>query len=104
LNLLTNAVKFTPAGGRISLRVEAADQGLRFTIADTGIGMSPEMLSRLGQPFERADGDYSRSTEGTGLGLALTQSLVELQAGTMEVASTLGVGTTVSITLPSTAD
>jgi light-regulated signal transduction histidine kinase (bacteriophytochrome) len=101
LNLLTNAVKFTPAGGRISLRVEPADHGLRFTVADTGIGMSPEMLSRLGQPFERADGEYTHSTEGTGLGLALTQSLVELQAGTMEVASTLGVGTTVSITLPS---
>jgi light-regulated signal transduction histidine kinase (bacteriophytochrome) len=100
LNLLTNALKFTPAGGRVSLRVDVADQGLRFTIADTGIGMSPEMLSRLGQPFEQADGEYSRGIEGTGLGLALTKSLVEVQAGTMEVASTLGIGTTVSITLP----
>jgi len=100
LNLLTNALKFTPAGGRVSLRVEVADRGLRFTVADTGIGMSSEMLSRLGQPFEQADGEYNRGTQGTGLGLALTKSLVELQAGTMEVASTLGVGTTVSITLP----
>jgi signal transduction histidine kinase len=100
INLLTNAVKFTPAGGRILLRVDVADRGLRFTVADTGIGMSSEMLSRLGQPFEQADGEYNRGTQGTGLGLALTKSLVELQAGTMEVASTLGVGTTVSIILP----
>jgi light-regulated signal transduction histidine kinase (bacteriophytochrome) len=100
LNLLTNALKFTPAGGQVSLCVEVADQGLRFTIADTGIGMSPDLLSRLGQPFEQADEEYTSATEGTGLGLALTKSLVELQSGRMDVTSTLGVGTTVSITLP----
>jgi light-regulated signal transduction histidine kinase (bacteriophytochrome) len=100
LNLLTNAVKFTPAGGRVSLRVEVPGQSLRFVVADTGIGMSEAMLSRLGQPFEQADGAYNRGIEGTGLGLALTRSLVELQAGTMEVASALGVGTTVSVTFP----
>jgi light-regulated signal transduction histidine kinase (bacteriophytochrome) len=97
LNLLTNAVKFTPKGGRVSLRVETAGQSLRFIVADTGIGMSQEMLSRLGQPFEQADNDYSRSVEGTGLGLALTKSLVELQGGTMEIASALGLGTTISV-------
>jgi two-component system, chemotaxis family, sensor kinase Cph1 len=100
LNLLTNAVKFTPAGGQISIRVEAVGHWLRFIVADTGIGMSHEMLSRLGQPFEQADGEYNRSIEGTGLGLALIKSLVELQAGTMEVTSALGVGTTVSISFP----
>jgi light-regulated signal transduction histidine kinase (bacteriophytochrome) len=101
LNLLTNAVKFTPKGGLVSLRVEAAGQSLRFIVTDTGIGMSQDMLSRLGQPFEQEDGEYGRGIEGTGLGLALSKSLVELQGGSMEITSALGVGTTVSVSLPS---
>jgi light-regulated signal transduction histidine kinase (bacteriophytochrome) len=100
LNLLTNALKFTPAGGRVSMRVETADGSLRFVVADTGIGMSQEMLSRLGQPFERSGDHYNRQIEGTGLGVALTKALVELQGGWIAVASTLGVGTTVSVTFP----
>jgi signal transduction histidine kinase len=59
------------------------------------------MLSRLGQPFEQEDGEYGRGIEGTGLGLALSKSLVELQGGSMEITSALGVGTTVSVSLPS---
>lgn len=100
LNLLSNAIKFTPKGGRISLRIGVIGEALRMTVADTGVGMSPDMLSRVGQPFERSDDGYDRRTEGTGLGLALTKTLVELHGGTTEFTSTLGRGTSVSITFP----
>ncbi len=100
VNLLSNAVKFTPKGGRVDLTVDPIDGGLRMTVTDTGIGMSKEVLSRIGRPFEQADDGFGRQTEGTGLGLALTKSLVELHAGTMEINSVQGSGTSVSVTFP----
>jgi len=100
LNLLSNAVKFTGRAGEVSVDAETVDRGLRLTVTDSGIGMSNEMLSRVGRPFEQADNTINRGGEGTGLGLALTRSLVELHGGTMGISSVEGSGTSVTVTLP----
>lgn len=103
LNIVGNAVKFTRAG---TVRVESRrtrkdgrDWAL-FSVSDTGIGMTPQTLERLFTPFLQADGSNSRQFEGTGLGLAITKRLIEGMSGQIEVASTLGVGTTVLLRLP----
>jgi CheY-like chemotaxis protein len=102
VNLLTNAVKFTPAGGAVSLEVEAdAEAGLaRFAVRDTGIGIAPENLPRLFQPFVQLDSSLSRQHEGTGLGLALVRRLTELHGGSVSVESELGRGSCFTIVLP----
>jgi signal transduction histidine kinase len=103
LNLLSNAVKFTH-GGSITLAVarEQADDGeiLRFTVADTGIGMTPEQVAGLFQPFMQADTTATRKYGGAGLGLALSQRLCQLLGGTIAVASEPGAGSTFTVTLP----
>lgn len=100
LNLITNAIKFTPEGGTVSISVEAKAIGIIVHVADTGIGISEEDIARLAQPFEQIDSQHSRKHEGTGLGLALSKSLVELHGGNFSIESTLGEGTTVTFTLP----
>jgi len=100
INLLSNAIKFTPKGGDISIQTEAVSDGLMITITDSGIGMSEDMLSKIGQPFEQSDTAYNRATEGTGLGLALTKTLVELQEGRVAFTSALGQGTRVTLVFP----
>ena len=102
LNLLSNAVKFTPAGGAITVRAEraATTGGVRIAVTDTGIGISPEDLARLARPFEQVESQHSKTTQGTGLGLALTKSLVEMHHGEMKLESEPGKGTTVSFTVP----
>ncbi len=101
INLLSNAVKFTPAGGTITLRVASdADGGVAIAVEDTGIGMSAEQIPVALQPFSQIDNHLNRKYEGTGLGLALTRRLVELHQGTLEIASTVGKGTTVTVRLP----
>jgi signal transduction histidine kinase len=101
VNLLSNAVKFTPSGGRVSLST-AFDSGgaLRITIADTGIGIAPADIPRVLSPFTQVDNSFTRQHEGTGLGLPIAKSLAELHGGTLEIASALGRGTTVTVTLP----
>ena len=99
LNLLSNAVKFTPAGGSVTVRAEALGSDLELTVADTGVGVAPEDLARLGRPFEQAGGAEQRA-QGTGLGLSLVRSLAELHHGAMSIDSTLGEGTAVTIRLP----
>ncbi len=101
LNLTTNAIKFTPEGGVVTLSVEAKSAGLIVRVSDTGIGISAENISRLAQPFEQIDSQHSRQHEGTGLGLALSKSLVELHGGNFQITSVVGEGTTVIFTLPS---
>ena len=102
LNVLANAVKFTPAGGRVSLDGRlAADGGLVLTIADTGIGIEPDALSRVMEPFQQADMTVSRKFSGSGLGLAISRGLVRLHGGALTLASTPDAGTTVTISLPS---
>lgn len=100
LNLATNAIKFTPEGGTVTLKVEPKATGIIIHVSDTGIGISQDDISRLAQPFEQIDSQHSRKHEGTGLGLALSKSLVELHGGNFNITSTLGEGTTVTFTLP----
>ena len=99
LNLLSNAVKFTPSGGAVTVSVEALGADLELTVADTGVGVAPEDLARIGRPFEQAGGAEQRA-QGTGLGLSLVRSLAELHDGAMSIDSTLGEGTAVTVRLP----
>jgi len=105
LNLISNAVKFTPEGGSITLTLaafvgEGGEDRIRVACADTGIGIAPEDLARLARPFEQVEGQHSKTTQGTGLGLALTKSLIEMHGGTLLMQSRPGEGTTVSFDLP----
>ncbi|MEY9892856.1 signal transduction histidine kinase/DNA-binding response OmpR family regulator [Catenulispora sp. MAP5-51] len=104
LNLLSNAVKFTPAG-RIGVRARRRpDGGVEVTVADTGVGIAPHDQKHLFERFYRADNSRTRSVEGSGIGLSLVRSLVELHGGTIGVDSTLDEGTSVRIELPAAAD
>ena len=104
LNLIGNAVKFTPADGTVTVRLSSAGDDAVLQIIDTGFGMSPEHLAKLGTPFFRAeDNPHAASTEGTGLGVALTKSLVEMHGWRLAYASELDCGTTVTITMPGAA-
>ncbi|MEO5338586.1 MAG: ATP-binding protein [Magnetospirillum sp. WYHS-4] len=100
LNLLTNAIKFTPTGG--SVRLEAAMDGgmLAFSIADTGVGMRPEDVPRVLDPFVQLADQMTRHHEGAGLGLPLTKNLVELHGGHLTIETAPGRGTTVTATFP----
>jgi PAS domain S-box-containing protein len=101
VNLLVNAVKFTPPGGRVTISVaKGADGGLVITIADTGIGMSPEELQVALQPFHQIDSPLSKRFEGSGLGLPLARSLAELHGGRLVLDSRKGLGTVATILLP----
>jgi len=102
LNLITNAIKFTPEGGVVSVDVNVKSAGIIVQVSDTGIGIAPEDLKRLAQPFEQVETEKSRQVEGTGLGLALSKSLVELHGGNFRIESVVGEGTTVIFTLPNT--
>jgi len=99
LNLLTNAIKFTPAG-KVTLRVQKVPQGITFTVSDTGIGIAPEHIQLLFQPFKQLDSRCNRQYEGTGLGLALTRKLARLHGGNVTVKSTLGKGSDFTLLLP----
>ncbi|WP_337188902.1 ATP-binding protein [Phenylobacterium sp.] len=104
LNLLSNAIKFTPRGGRVTVRAELRDdplgQRVRIGVQDTGIGISPQDLERLARPFEQVESQHSKTTQGTGLGLALTKSLVEMHGGLLDLKSAPGQGTLASFALP----
>jgi two-component system cell cycle sensor histidine kinase PleC len=103
LNLLSNAVKFTPQGGTVSITAMAADGQAVIRVKDTGVGIRPDDLPRVVLPFAQANHERTRRGEGTGLGLPLSKGLVELHGGTFEIASRLGIGTTVTIHLPISA-
>jgi signal transduction histidine kinase len=116
-NLLSNAVKFTPNGGTVSLTAQSCklddsrfsdmgntnDSGVKITVTDTGIGINPDELNRIFNPFEQVETSKSRKFQGTGLGLSLTKSLVELHGGRIRAESEgEGKGSTFSFTLPIT--
>jgi two-component system cell cycle sensor histidine kinase PleC len=100
LNLLSNAVKFTPAGGRVTLRGRTSGDCIVLSIADSGIGIAPDALTRLGRPFEQVESQLTKSHQGSGLGLAISKSLVELHGGRMRIRSAPGKGTLVAVRLP----
>jgi two-component system cell cycle sensor histidine kinase PleC len=100
LNLLSNAVKFTPAGGQVTIRARNVGNTVVIGIADTGIGIAPDALQRLGRPFEQVESQLTKSHQGSGLGLAISKSLVELHGGRMSIRSTVGRGTMVLVRMP----
>ncbi len=100
-NLLSNAIKFTPAGGRVEVTTERGPDGsLRIAIIDTGIGMNTEETKTALEPYGQVRNDFTRTREGTGLGLPLVNALVDMHGGRLEIESEAGEGTTVTIVLP----
>ncbi|MBD2199297.1 MULTISPECIES: GAF domain-containing sensor histidine kinase [Calothrix] len=99
-NLLTNAIKFTPKGGNVTLRLWVEEDTAIFQVEDTGIGIPEEQLPLLFEKFQQLDTPYRRRYEGTGLGLALTKQLVELHRGRIEVESTVGIGSIFTVWIP----
>ncbi|TXN60231.1 PAS domain-containing protein, partial [Methylobacterium sp. WL18] len=102
-NLVQNAVKFTPAGGRIAVRVRRAGASTHLFVEDSGIGIPRADLARLGRPFTQVEAQMTRSHKGSGLGLAITRSMVELHGGTLRIRSEETVGTVVLVRLPAPA-
>jgi CheY-like chemotaxis protein len=117
INLLSNAVKFTPEGGRITLEVSYTRASplveniqpshettnyLRIDVIDTGIGIDPQNIGKLFQPFIQIDSALNRQYQGTGLGLALVKSIVEMHGGKVELTSQVGVGSCFTVLLPCT--
>ncbi len=101
LNFASNAVKFTARGGRVDIEAHAnGEGGADIVVRDTGIGMTPEDVARVGERFLQADGRLSRKYEGTGLGLVIAKRLVELHGGVLVVESKLGSGTVMTVKLP----
>jgi cell cycle sensor histidine kinase DivJ len=100
INLLSNAVKFTPRGGQVSVSARRRHDRIELIVADTGIGIAEEDLPRLGDPFFQAGSAYSRSHDGTGLGLSVVRGLVGLHRGEIAIESAPGEGTTVTVSLP----
>ena len=100
VNLLSNAVKFTPDDGRVIVRSHALPDSIVLMIADTGIGIAPASLRRLGNPFEQVESQLTKTYQGSGLGLAIARSLTNLHGGSMKLRSKLGVGTVVRVPLP----
>ncbi|TIN24097.1 MAG: PAS domain-containing sensor histidine kinase [Mesorhizobium sp.] len=100
INLVSNAIKFTPDGGNVVVGAKRIGSRLHFWVRDTGIGIAEEDFANLGKPFMQIQNDYTRRFEGTGLGLSLVKGLVALHEGTMSIESMPGEGTTVTISLP----
>jgi len=100
MNLISNAIKFTPAGGRVTVTGEIDTSVLRVRIRDTGIGIGAQDIALVQQPFYRVNSVLDGKHQGAGLGLPFAKSVVELHGGTLEIESELGSGTTVTVTFP----
>ncbi len=101
INLLSNAIKFTPAEGKIRVQVRQSAQETIITVSDTGIGIQPDEIDRLTRPFEQVQGPFTKSHQGSGLGLALSRSLAQMHGGDLTIESQENVGTSVHVHLPS---
>jgi signal transduction histidine kinase len=99
-NLLSNAFKFTPRGGKVALSVGSDENRVVITVADTGAGIAPEQLPHIFDKFFQADNQAQAATKGTGLGLAIAKEIVEAHGGKITVESRVGEGTTFVVTLP----
>jgi two-component system, cell cycle sensor histidine kinase DivJ len=100
INLISNAIKFTPRGGQVDISVDVDDRDLIVVVEDTGIGIAESDLVQLGNPFFQVKGAYDRPYEGTGLGLSVVKGLVGLHGGRIDIKSRLGHGTSVVVRLP----
>ena len=100
INLLSNAVKFSRPHGTVTVSIKRQGQSLNLSVSDNGIGMAPESLARVGEPFFQAHDGLDRRYEGTGLGLSIVKGLVDLHDGTLRAMSEIGVGTTMTVLLP----
>ncbi|MEJ5210914.1 MAG: ATP-binding protein, partial [Burkholderiales bacterium] len=99
-NLLSNAVRYTPAGGEVILRWEITPEGARFSVQDSGIGIEPQHIPRLTERFYRVDRSRSRETGGTGLGLSIVKHVLTRHQGRLEIQSEVGKGSTFSACFP----
>jgi cell cycle sensor histidine kinase DivJ len=100
LNLVSNAIKFTERGGKVTVAAGVEGTQLILRVSDTGVGIAADDLKRIGDPFFQAGKTYQRRHEGTGLGLSIVKSLVHLHAGEMSIQSKIDEGTTVTVALP----
>jgi cell cycle sensor histidine kinase DivJ len=100
LNVISNAIKFTDAGGWVRISAREQNGSIEFIVADNGIGIDEQDLPKLGNPFVQADNAYNRSHDGAGLGLSVVKGLARLHGGRLEIMSKLGQGTTATIALP----
>ncbi len=100
-NLISNAIKFTPENGTITVTVKLVDNSVSIAVADTGVGIPFDQIDRVLKPFEQVDNRYSRSEGGTGLGLSVVQGLAKLHGGRLTIESTVGQGSIFTVYLPS---
>ena len=99
-NLLSNAITYTPNGGRVELAVDSLESNVRFRVSDTGIGIPSAELSKVFNEFYRAENARRYTEEGTGLGLSIVKSIVDTHSGQVDLESQVGVGTTVTVVIP----
>lgn len=104
MNLLSNACKFTPAGGRVEIEAAAIGANVVLAVRDNGIGIAADHVARLGEPFYQVDSSYARQLDGAGLGLAIVRGLVALHSGRLEIESTPGEGSSFTLMLPLDAE
>ncbi len=100
INLLSNAIKFSHEGGLVTVSVRRQGQSINFSVRDRGIGMAPDAVQRIGEPFFQVQDGLTRKYEGTGLGLSIVKGLAELHGGTLRAMSEIGAGTTITVLLP----
>jgi two-component system, cell cycle sensor histidine kinase PleC len=100
INLMSNAIKFTPEGGTVTLKTWLADARIHIEISDTGIGIPQRDIEKLGRPFEQVENQFTKSKGGSGLGLAISKSLVDLHGGELQISSKEGFGTKVTVCVP----
>ncbi len=100
INILANAVKFTPGNGRITIGTQRRGDQAVIEIADNGIGIPRSDIAKLGRPFEQVENQFTKTKGGSGLGLAISKSLIELHGGALQIDSEVGRGTTVKVVLP----
>lgn len=103
-NLIENAIRFTPTGGKVTVSAFAGSDGVVLEVADTGIGMTEDRLAQLSQPFSFGDAAFAKEHEGAGLGIAIARAIVELSGGRLAIDSSPALGTTVAVSLPMAAE
>jgi signal transduction histidine kinase len=100
VNLISNAIKYTPKGGRVNVTLSKAGKYIRFKVADNGIGIPPEDIDRIFEKFYRIKTEQTRSIAGSGLGLSIVKGIVDAHNGSMQVESEVGKGTTLTVSFP----